>query len=499
MVQGIRPVHPPFGDSVSPPPWGYPLHAPSDCELKDPKCGDADEYSQYVDKSMIKTGWTRQSNQIKRCAGAPDLADLCMRAVVVLLLAIVSAWLSATSAAQVQSVGVAGDGEFTRITITSSDTFKPDIFLRDTEDGLVIEMVPQRFSLGADAFFAEPTGGILAYTLDTDRIVFELEKPMMVMREIDLPPAGNEQLYRYILDLSGVSMARFSAAAGRDASRFARFEAARFAEAEAKTLAPVQVADIPAPDLPRPETPSSKPAGFGAMMQMAARQRRVIVIDPGHGGRDPGALAVNGGKESTIVLDTSLKLKKLIEKDPRYVVRLTRETDVYIEHEDRVTMARDWGADLFISVHADAALKPDVAGASVYTLSTRGEARIERTAKKYGWDMPFEDGSTSGEVTDILQDLTVRETKSNSAIFAEFLVPELGQAGPLLRNTHRQQNFFVLLAPDVPAVLVEIGFLTNKNDARRLKSERGRRKSAEAIKRAIDAYFDRQDLLFASN
>ena len=112
--------------------------------------------------------------------------------------------------------------------------------------------------------------------------------------------------------------------------------------------------------------------------------------------------------------------------------------------------------------------------------------------------MPFEDG-TSEEVSDILQDLTVRETTSNSSIFAEFLVPELGRAGPLLRNTHRQKNLFVLLAPDVPAVLVEIGFLTNKNDARRLKSERGRRKSAEAIKRAIDAYFDRQDLLFASN
>ncbi|MEM7638270.1 MAG: N-acetylmuramoyl-L-alanine amidase [Pseudomonadota bacterium] len=422
-----------------------------------------------------------------------------MRVVTVFILAVLSAFCAAMAAAQVQSVGVAGDGEFTRITITSQDAFKPDIFLRDTEDGRVIEMVPARFRLGQDPFYAEPTGGVFAYTLDTDRIVFELEQPMMVMREIDLPPTGSETLYRYILDLSGVSAARFQAAAKRDAPRFARFEAARFADAEAAQMSPTVTADIPVPDTPQPESPSTKPAGFGAMMQMAARQRRVIVIDPGHGGRDPGALAVIGGKESEIVLDTSLKLKAMIEKDPRYVVRLTRETDVYVEHEDRVTMARDWGADLFISVHADAALKPNVAGASVYTLSTRGEARIERTAEKYGWDMPFEDGSTSGEVTDILQDLTVRETKSNSAIFAEFLVPELDQAGPLLRNTHRQQNFFVLLAPDVPAVLVEIGFLTNRDDARRLKSERGRRKSAEAIKRAIDAYFDRQDLLFASN
>lgn len=405
------------------------------------------------------------------------------------------------AAAQVQSVGVAGDGEFTRITITSQTAIRPDVFLRDTEDGLIIEMVPERFRLGPEPFFAEPTGGIIAYTLDTDRIVFELDRPMMIMREIDLPPTGDEQLFRYILDLSGVSLTRFEAAARRDASRFARFEASRFAAAEAATVAPEPAPTVAAdvqPDLAKPETPSAKPAGFGALMKMAAQQRRVIVVDPGHGGKDPGAIAVTGDEEADIVLKASLKLKSLIEKDPRYVVKLTRETDVYVEHEDRVTMARNWDADLFISVHADAAGKPTVRGASVYTISTRGEARIDRTAKRFGWHMPFEDGTTD-EVSDILQDLTVRETKSNSEIFAEFLVPELGQAGPLLRNTHRRQNFFVLLAPDVPAVLVEIGFLTNRDDARRLKSERGRRKSAEAIKRAIDAYFDRQDLLFASN
>ncbi|MEM1148426.1 MAG: N-acetylmuramoyl-L-alanine amidase [Pseudomonadota bacterium] len=407
-------------------------------------------------------------------------------------------WLPLAAMAQVQSVGVAGDGEFTRITITSESQLRPSTFVRQTEDGLIIEMVPEDFRLTHAPFFAEPTGGVMAYTLDTDRIVFELDRPMMVMREIDLPPAGTERLHRYILDLSGVSLARFEAAAQRDAPRFARFEAQLYAAAE-QTQQSVAVVDPIAPsNIPLPDTPSAKPSGFGAIMQMAARQRRVIVIDPGHGGRDPGALSVIGGRESDIVLKTSLKLKSLIEKDPRYIVKLTRETDVYVEHEDRVTKARNWGADLFISVHADAAGAPTVAGASVYTISTRGEARIEGTAKKYGWELPVEDG-TPDEVSDILTDLTVRETKSNSEIFAEFLVPELEQAGPLLRNTHRRQNFFVLLAPDVPAVLVEIGFLTNKGDARRLKSERGRRKSAEAIKRAIDAYFDRQDLLFASN
>lgn len=417
-----------------------------------------------------------------------------MHSVKVICLFFVSAWLAATGAAQVQSIGIAGDGEFTRITITSENAIRPDIFLRETVDGMVIEMVPDVFELSAQPFYSEPTGGIYAYTLDKDRVVFELDRPMMVMREIDLPPSGSERLYRFILDLSGVSEARFRNAARRDETRFARFEAARAASPETPTS--VEVADV-VPDV-RPDAPSSKPVSIGALMQMAARQRRVIVIDPGHGGRDPGALAIVGGKESDIVLKTSLKLKQMIEQDPRYVVRLTRETDIYVEHEDRVAMARNWGADLFISVHADAAGAPTVSGASVYTISTSGEARIEGTAKKFGWELPIEDG-TSVAVSNILQDLTLRETKSNSSIFAEFLVPELGKAGPLVRNSHRQGNLFVLLAPDVPAVLVEIGFLTNRNDARRLKSERGRRKSAEAIKRAIDAYFDRQDLILATN
>jgi N-acetylmuramoyl-L-alanine amidase len=430
---------------------------------------------------------------------APKERSLLMISVKSICLIFVSVWALATAQAQVQSIGVAGDGEFTRITITSEAAIKPDIFLRDTEDGLIIEMVPEDFRLTHAPFFAEPTGGVFAYTLETDRIVFELDRPMMIMRELDLPPAGSERLFRYILDLSGVSMARFQNAAKRDAPRFARFEAERYARAEAGIgNRPRPEQNLASADLDTPEAPSTKPAGFGALINLAARQRRVIVIDPGHGGRDPGALAVIGGRESDIVLKTSLKLRDMIAKDPRYVVHLTRETDVYVEHEDRVTKARNWGADLFISVHADAAGAPTVSGASVYTISTRGEARIEGTAQKYGWHLPFEDG-TSEEVTDILQDLTVRETKSNSTIFAEFLVPELGQAGPLLRNTHRQKNLFVLLAPDVPAVLIEIGFLTNRDDARRLKSERGRRKSAEAIKRGIDAYFDRQDLLLATN
>ena len=175
-------------------------------------------------------------------------------------------WLMLQAQAEVQSIGVAGDGEFTRITLTSHQPLNPDIFLRDTEDGMLIEMVPEALYLAETPFFAEPTGGIFAYTLEADRIIFELDRPMMIMREIDLPPAGSEQLYRFILDLSGVSQARFQMTAQRDASRFAKFEAERFAAAEAQRLAPTETltATVTEPPPAGPEAPSAKPAGYGA-------------------------------------------------------------------------------------------------------------------------------------------------------------------------------------------------------------------------------------------
>ncbi|MEO0549437.1 MAG: N-acetylmuramoyl-L-alanine amidase [Pseudomonadota bacterium] len=405
-----------------------------------------------------------------------------------------------SAVAEIQSVGIAGDGEYTRITLASTTPLEPLVALGGDEALGLIKVQPSHFSIDPHIYLGEPVGGVIAYTVKADHILFELEIPMMVVRELDLPPTGSEALYRYVIDLSAVSETRFLHAVRSDAAVFdAPPMLAVPSLPEAQTVAAVTEPVEAVLTEASAAAPSPKPWSLMRMTELAATQRRhTVVIDPGHGGRDPGALAVNGGQEKDIVLKTAQILKTLLEEDPRYDVRLTRETDIYVEHEDRVSMAREWGADLFISLHADAALKPHIFGASVYTISTRGERRIEGTANRFGWEIPIEDG-TSEEVSGILEDLVLRETKSNSAIFAEDLVPELEKAGPLLRNTHRQGNLFVLLAPDVPAVLVEIGFLTNTTDSRRLKSSSGRTKSAQAIKRAIDTYFNRQDQMLASN
>jgi N-acetylmuramoyl-L-alanine amidase len=316
-----------------------------------------------------------------------------------------------------------------------------------------------------------PGGAVNSYEIRDDEIIFNLITPMMVSRTLDLSPTTVEPNHRLVIDLVRVAPVRFQRAAAAQADNKAAYRAKM-----ARALA--QHNGVP-PEAARPD-------------------QYVIVIDPGHGGKDPGASSHNQRREKAIVLSTSLKLKAILEQNPRYKVHLTRENDVYVEHEDRVSMARNWGADLFISVHADAAGNPGVSGATVYTLSSRGERRVDGTARTNGWDLPIEDG-TPVEVSGILADLIKRETKSNSSIFAEMLIPELAKAGPIVRNSHRQENFFVLLAPDVPAVLVEIGFLTNRSDVARLSSDSGQGKAADAIANAIDQYFEQRDLLYAAN
>jgi N-acetylmuramoyl-L-alanine amidase len=217
--------------------------------------------------------------------------------------------------------------------------------------------------------------------------------------------------------------------------------------------------------------------------------RRTIVVDAGHGGRDPGAVGVTGVREKDVVLDAALKLRQALESRGNYQVALTRDADRFVELEDRVHFARNQNADLFISIHADSNANREAAGASVYTLSERGAARAQNLMASQNWDLEIGDAPRRGVAHDILVDLTQRETTNRSAQFAQTVIPRLGEVAPLLRNTHRNAGLFVLLAPDVPAVLIETGFLSNVADERRLSDPRARERMADAMAGAVDAYF----------
>lgn len=389
--------------------------------------------------------------------------------------ALLAVFLSASAQADILGLRFAGDGELTRVIVevSAAETHRE---LLSTADGysVVIELPASQLKLNTSE--GPAGGGVKQFRWKQGLLYLDLHEPMMIARVLDLPPAGRETNHRIVIDLSRVSAARFASTARKDLRKLARLEAA----AATGGAAP-QVVASPR----RLDVPSAKGRTY------------TIVIDAGHGGKDPGA-SHHGVVEKEVALKAALTLRDILSKNKRYDVRLTRDDDRFIQLDGRVTLARDWGADLFISIHADAAANSKARGATVYTLSTKGQKRTERFINQKKWELPIETGGDE-VVTSILGDLVVRETKSNSAIFAEGLHEQLGKVGPLLRSNPRSANFYVLLAPDVPAVLLEMGFLTNAADARRINTARERRKIMSATAKAIDAYFSKQDLTYAAN
>jgi N-acetylmuramoyl-L-alanine amidase len=230
--------------------------------------------------------------------------------------------------------------------------------------------------------------------------------------------------------------------------------------------------------------------------QTTGDQRPVVVLDAGHGGVDPGAIGRSGIYEKEITLAMADELKKQLEATGRYQVVLTRDSDIFIRLRDRIALARAAGADLFISLHADAHSTSDLRGASVYTLSEQAsdaEAAALATQENKSDVIAGVDLSHENEVvTNILIDLAQRETKNLSARFAAILVDELKADTLLLRNSHRFAGFAVLKAPDVPSVLIELGYLSSDQDEAELRSAKHRAKLGAAILRAVDGFFERQ-------
>ena len=214
----------------------------------------------------------------------------------------------------------------------------------------------------------------------------------------------------------------------------------------------------------------------------------VIVIDPGHGGTDPGAVGVRGTFEKTITTKAAMELADRLRKTGRYKVILTRSADNYVDHDDRLLIARKGQADLFISIHADSAGK-SAKGATVYTLADRAKGRQKRIVNNQNWILDVDLSAQSDPVGDILVDLAQRKTESQSDAFAEILLNELSNGRvELIANSHRRAGYYVLLAPDVPAVLLELGYLSNLEDEKRLKTKAHRAKILSGVERAIDVY-----------
>jgi N-acetylmuramoyl-L-alanine amidase len=225
----------------------------------------------------------------------------------------------------------------------------------------------------------------------------------------------------------------------------------------------------------------------------AASSLPLVFLDPGHGGKDPGAIGVSGTYEKHVALASAQELKRQLEASGRYRVQLSRGHDVFIPLEDRVAIAQRNGAALFVSMHADALSDHAVRGASVYTLAdqasdaqTAALAQRENAADRYGG--PQFRGA-SPEVARILASLVRQETRSGSARMARSVVGEMGHDVPLLQNPSRHAGFVVLKAADIPSVLVEMGFMSNREDEAELRQAAHRARVATALHRAIDNFF----------
>ncbi|MEG9526012.1 MAG: N-acetylmuramoyl-L-alanine amidase [Hyphomicrobiales bacterium] len=223
-------------------------------------------------------------------------------------------------------------------------------------------------------------------------------------------------------------------------------------------------------------------------------QRPLIMVDAGHGGTDPGAIAVGGVFEKDIVFGFAQALVAKLEAGGRYRVRMTRDRDVFVPLAERVRLAREAKADLFVSIHADSiSAAPQVRGATIYTNSEKAtdaeSAKLAERENRADAAAGVDSAEAPPDIADILQELTLRETRGFSSGFARTLMGQLSPVIEMSAKPHREARFVVLRSPDVPSVLVELGYLSSKRDLEMLQSPDWRAGVTGSMAKAIDLFF----------
>jgi N-acetylmuramoyl-L-alanine amidase len=348
------------------------------------------------------------------------------------------------------------------------------LFALANPDRLVVDFPELEFRLppGGKSVGAGVVGAVRygLFTPGTSRLVLDLSGPASVQK-IEQAPAAGGRPGQLVLDLKPVN-----------ASQFDRLVRATPIVSSAAMKAVVPAAAAPPPI--KPALPKSDP-------------RKIIVIDAGHGGVDPGTIGAKGTLEKNVTLAMARELKRQLEATGVYKVVMTRDSDVYIPLEDRTMIARAAHAEMFISLHADSHEEASLRGASIYTLSEEASdaeaaalaAKENKSDVLAGVDL----SRTSEAVSSILIDLAQRDTKNRSSELAGLLVESLKADTTVLRRPHRQAGFVVLKAPDIPSVLIEMGYLSSRQDEADLNNPKYRAKLARAILRSVDGYFDWQD------
>jgi N-acetylmuramoyl-L-alanine amidase len=403
-----------------------------------------------------------------------------------LVMALVCFGTAVAAAPQVTDVRVGVYPAKTRIVLDVSGTVTFRTFILPKPYRVVVDMSEVTWS---PKMRKAPHGGLITgmrfglFKPGSSRVVLDASGPVRVAKAFVIPPPKGKSGYRLVVDIAKTNrkafMTAYQVAVQRNATR------KKVSRPVAGDQRAIKRAALRTPPPLKRKTPKE--------------EKPLIMIDPGHGGVDPGAMSRSGVWEKHIVLAFARELRRQLLQTGKYRVRLTRDGDIFIRLRNRIARARRAGADLFISVHADSIRNHRVRGTSVYTLSERASDKeagaLAQKENKSDLIAGVDLNEQSNDVVNILIDLAQRETMNESAVFARKLVDELARVRKMLRNTHRFAGFAVLKAPDIPSVLVELGYLSNRADERMLRDARQRRRLASAMTRAVNAYFLRQQAL----
>ena len=455
------------------------------------------------------------------------------------------AWLVLMPALWVGSVANAGtvsDLRFgidaqkrTRIVVEFSE--RPDYTLKIEQVGgknqMVLTLRQTTFAIGGaptQAGTGKGIGAVLGYrytsTGTTGKVIFGLSGTALPAKDFIISKSASKPVYRLVIDMKTVSNQKFLAsipAALKTTPKPSPEIAGKEPQKAPPVTPPVEIVKAPV-EVPEEISPAvatvaetlkktgdliaeqvSKAAEVERQAQKLASEiipvptlnpaRRTlprrkgikVVIDAGHGGRDPGSVGKSGLYEKQVTLASAKELSRQLSKRG-YKVIMTRNDDSYIELEDRAVFARDQKADLFISLHADSIKASKVRGASVYTLDDEG---TDRFAKKFlSQGNPRIKGAAvpSGVVGSIVLNVAQSSSAKQSSLLAMGIIKELKGLVPMVNNTHREADLNVLLDPDTPAVLLEMGFMSNAMDEANLKSKKWREKTMAGVASAIDSY-----------
>lgn len=337
-----------------------------------------------------------------------------------------------------------------RIVFDGTEKFQYDAFLLGNPNRLVIDLKNASFAstpkVRANALIKSFRMGDVGGGKGK-RLVFELNGNANIKRKFALEPTGAQSNWRLVIDLSAQGISSNQKATANSSGSYK----------------------------PNPH------------------RKKIVVLDPGHGGKDPGAIGRSYKTyEKNITLSMGKELRKQLEARG-FKVHMTRSTDIFIPLRQRVAIARSYHADLFISLHADSTYNRNAQGLSIYTLSETASdkeaaALAERENKADIIDgMDFSDNSP--EINDVLISLSQNDSRNKSSKFAAYVVNEMRRVVKVLANTHRFAGFAVLKAPDIPSVLVELGYLSNHAEEKALRDPSYRKKLAVSIAKAVEVYF----------